>query len=235
MAMSRALDDIGLRLSEVHARIERACLRAGRKPASVRLLAVCKGHGPAAVRAAYAAGQREFGENYVQELKAKAEALAEHRDVRFRLIGRLQRNKAKLAAELAAAVDAVDSPELAVELSKRAEALGRELEVLIQVNLTGEGQKAGVSAEALPALIEVVRAQPALALRGLMGIPRAADDPELARPAFAALRALATRHGLSELSMGMSADLEVAVEEGATLVRVGTAIFGPRAARPEQG
>jgi PLP dependent protein len=224
--------DVAQRLSEVHARIERACSRAERDPRDVRLLAVGKGHGPDAIRAAYRAGQREFGENYVQECSTKAEALADLPDLRWRLIGRLQRNKAKLAAGIVAAVDTVDSRELAVELSQRAQALGRELEVLIQVNVDDEAHKAGVSPAALPALIEVVRAQPALVLVGLLAIPRVTREPEAARPAFAAMRALAARHGLRELSMGMSADLEVAVEEGATLVRVGTAIFGPRPARP---
>lgn len=223
---------IAERLSQVRARIDRACLRAGRDPASVRLLAVAKGHGPLAIRAAYASGQRDFGENYVQELEGKAKALLDLQDLRFRFIGRLQRNKAKLACELVHAVDTVDSEALARELSRRAGALGRELEVLIQVNVDREAQKAGVLPEQVPALIDTVRVLPALSLAGLLAIPRASEDPERARPAFAALRELARQHALRELSIGMSADLEVAVEEGATLVRVGTAIFGPRPQRP---
>jgi hypothetical protein len=229
--VSGAARDVAAALAEVQARIARACERGGRSPSAVRLLAVCKGHGAEAVRAAYAAGQREFGENYVQEMNAKAAALADLADLRWRLIGPLQRNKARLAAQLASAVDTVDSAELAAELSRRAAALGREIEVLIQVNVDREPQKAGVAPEGLPALIEAVRALPALSLQGLMAIPRAASAPELARPAFAALRALGGQHGLRELSMGMSDDLEIAVEEGATIVRVGTAIFGPRPPR----
>jgi pyridoxal phosphate enzyme (YggS family) len=228
MAVSERAADVAARLADVRARIDRALARAGRSPAGVRLLAVTKGHDAAAVRAAYAAGQREFGENYVQELKRKRELLADLPDLRFRLIGRLQRNKAKLAAEVASAVDTLDSAELAAELAERAQASGRALEVLLQVNVDREPQKAGVLPERLPDLVAAVRALPALSLRGLMTVPRAVEDPEQARGAFAALRELARQHGLTELSMGMSADLEVAVEEGATIVRVGTAIFGPR-------
>jgi len=222
--------DVAANLNEVRARIARACALAGRGADEVRLVAVCKGQSAQAVRAAHAAGQRDFGENYVQELKAKRDALADLADLRLRLIGRLQRNKAKIAADLATAVDSVDSAELAAELSRRAGALGRTLEVLLQVNVDREPQKAGVLPEALPALVDTVRALPALSLQGLMAIPRADDDLDLMRPAFAALRELARTHGLRELSMGMSADLEVAVAEGATIVRVGTAIFGARAA-----
>lgn len=216
------------RLSDVRGRLERACRRAGREVAAVRLLAVAKGHSPLAIRAAYDNGQRDFGESYVQELQGKAEALADLQELRFRFIGRLQRNKAKLASELVHAVDTIESEALARELSRRAADLGRELEVLIQVNVDREPQKAGVLPEQLPALASAVRELPALSLAGLLAIPRASEDPERARPAFAALRELARQHGLRELSMGMSADLEVAVEEGATLVRVGTAIFGAR-------
>ena len=222
---------IAQRLAEVRERIARACARAGRARDEVRLLAVAKGHGADAIRAAAAAGQREFGENYVNELKSKRAALADVPALRFRLIGKLQRNKAKDAAELASAVDTLDSLALAQELSRRAQARGRELEVLVQVNVDREPQKAGVAPEALEELVAAVRALPALALRGVLAITRATDDPESARPAFAALRELARQHGLPELSMGMSADLEVAIEEGATIVRVGTAIFGPRPPR----
>jgi PLP dependent protein len=222
---------IAQRLRAVHERIALACARAGRDPRAVRLVAVSKGHGPLAIRAAYAVGQREFGENYAQELRDKAAALSDLPDLRFRLIGHLQRNKAKLVVPLGAAVDTVDAVQLAEELSRRAEAIGRELEVLVQVNVDREPQKAGVLPEQLPELIAAVRGLPGLALRGLMVIPRADEDPEAARPAFARLAEIARAHGLPELSMGMSADLEVAVEEGATLVRVGTAIFGPRQPR----
>jgi PLP dependent protein len=229
VAVTAGPHDVAANLDEVRARIARASVLAGRRVDDVRLVAVCKGQSADAVRAAHAAGQREFGENYVQELKARRAALVDLPDLSFRLIGRLQRNKARIAAELAGAVDSVDSAELAAELSRRAGALDRTLEVLLQVNVDREPQKAGVSPDALPALIDAVRALPALSLQGLMAIPRAADDLELMRPSFAALRELADRHGLRELSMGMSADLEVAIAEGATIVRVGTAIFGARA------
>ena len=219
------------RLREVHARIERACAQAGREPGSVRLVAVSKGHGAEAIRAAYALGQREFGENYVQEWKAKRDALADLPELRMRLIGRLQRNKAKDAVLIADAVDSVDSLELAEALSQRAQARARPLEVLLQVNIDREPQKAGALPEALPELVRGVRALPGLRLLGLMAIPRAVDDPEEARPSFEALRALGQQLGLPELSMGMSADLEVAIAAGATLVRVGTAIFGDRPKR----
>jgi len=232
--VSAGAQDIAANLNEVRGRIARACALAGRSVDEVRLIAVCKGQSADAVRAAYAAGQREFAENYVQELKAKRDALVDLPGARFRLIGRLQRNKAKIAAELASAVDSVDSTELAAELAQRAGALGRTLEVMVQVNVDREPQKAGVLPETLPALIDAMRALPALSLQGLMAIPRAADDVELMRPAFAALRELGRRHALRELSMGMSADLEVAVVEGATIVRVGTAIFGARTAPAAQ-
>jgi pyridoxal phosphate enzyme (YggS family) len=205
-------------------------MRARREPAAVRLIAVSKGHGAEAIRAAYALGQREFGESYVQELKQKAGELADLAELRLRFIGRLQRNKAKDAAALAYAVDCVDSPALAEALDQRARTLGRTLELLLQVNVDREPQKAGALPEAVPELVERVRALPALQLRGLMAIPRASENPEQMRPAFAALRELARQLALPELSIGMSDDLEVAVEEGATMVRVGTAIFGPRPA-----
>jgi pyridoxal phosphate enzyme (YggS family) len=194
----------------------------------VRLLAVSKGQPARAIRAAYALGQREFGENYVQELKGKADELADLPELRIRFIGRLQRNKAKDVAALGCAVDCVDSLALASTLNERATALSRRLEVLIQVNVDREPQKAGVLPEDLAQLCAAVRGLPALSVAGLMAIPHAQDEPERARPAFHELRRLGAQLGLPELSMGMSSDLEVAIEEGATMVRVGTAIFGPR-------
>jgi hypothetical protein len=188
-------------------------------------------HSADAIRAAYAAGQRVFGENYVQELVAKAAATGDLPDVTFHFIGHLQRNKAKDVARLGVVVETVDSIRLAHALCQRAEAEGRTLDVMVQVNVGGESQKAGVLPEEVPALVAAVRAEPALVLRGLMTIPPEVDDPEDARAYFAHLRALRDAHapGLG-LSMGMSHDLEVAVEEGATHVRVGTAIFGERPA-----
>lgn len=223
--------DIAQRLSDVRARIRRACEKAGRREASVRLVAVAKGHTPAAIRAAYAEGQRDFGESYMQELVGKTSELADLTDIRWRFIGHLQQNKTKEAARIGCAIDVVDSQRVAEALGRRAQALGRRLEVMIEVNVAGEAQKAGCAVAEVQALVELVRATPSLNLGGLMAIPPAVEDPELSRPWFRALRQLGTRHGLGELSMGMSDDVEVAIEEGATMVRVGTAIFGLRPPR----
>jgi pyridoxal phosphate enzyme (YggS family) len=217
-------------LTAVHERIARACERAGRAQGSVALLAVSKGHGPDAIRAAYALGQREFGENYAQELADKARALADLTDLRLRFIGGLQRNKLKLLAPLGCAIETLAGAETARALHERLAALGRRCEVMIQVNVAAEAQKSGIAAHELAELVAEVRALPSLELRGLMTIPKAAD-PAGARASYRQLRELAAAHGLRELSMGMSDDLEVAVEEGATRVRVGTAIFGPRLTR----
>lgn len=217
---------IAARLAEVNARIARAAERTKRDPASVHLVAVSKMHDAAAIREAYDAGQRVFGENYVQELAGKAKQLAALPDLTWHFIGHLQRNKVKDVLATNAVVETVDSIRLAEEIAKRATPEA-PVPVLLQVNVAREAQKSGASIEELPALIAQVRALPMLALRGLMTIPPA-GTPEDARPHFRALRALAAEHALADLSMGMSADLEVAVEEGATLVRVGTAIFGAR-------
>lgn len=200
-----------------------------RLPPGVTLIAVSKTQPAEAVREAYAAGQRHFGENYAQEWRAKAEALADLPDLTWHFIGSLQTNKAKYLAGKVAWVHTVDRLELARELSRRCAAAGATMNVLLEVNLGGEAQKGGCAPAEAPALAEAVRALPALALRGLTCIPPPEEDP---RPHFQALRALRDRLGLAELSMGMSADWPVAVEEGATFVRVGTAIFGERAPRP---
>jgi pyridoxal phosphate enzyme (YggS family) len=202
-------------------------------------LAVSKYQSLDAMRAAYAVGQREFGENYVQELASKAAALGDLRDLRWHLIGRLQRNKAKDAVRIGCTVQTLDSLRLAQVLAARATELGRVVEVWLQVNVSNEPQKAGVSPSELPPLAAAVRALSALKLQGLMTIPNASATPDESRRHFRHLRELAEALGLSELSMGMSHDLELAIEEGATLVRVGTAIFGPRksaepASRSEQ-
>lgn len=216
-------------LDATHARIAAACARSGRAVASVRLLAVAKKQPVEAIAAAYALGQRDFGENYMQELATKARALGELPELRFRLIGHLQKNKAKDAAKVGCAVDTVDSVELADVLDRRAQLEGRTLDVLIEVNIDDEPQKGGVRRADVAALADHIRSLPALRFEGLLCIPRASDDPEHARPAFAALRELGAQLGTRELSMGMSDDLDVAIEEGSTMVRVGTAIFGPRA------
>ena len=220
--------EIASAIERVQERIEHACERAGRDPGSVRLVAVSKGHPEEVIRAAYAAGMRVFGENYAQELAAKASALSDLRDIRWRFIGHLQRNKIKLIEGARATVDTVDSARLAQALSARAGASGTDLEVLLQVNVGGEAQKSGCTPDEVPALVEAVRALPNISLRGLMTVAPHLDEVEATRPFFATLRGLAEANGLPELSMGMTHDLEQAVAEGATMLRIGTAIFGPR-------
>jgi pyridoxal phosphate enzyme (YggS family) len=215
-------------LDATRSRIADACTRAQRDPMSVRLLAVSKKQPPEAIAAAYALGQRDFGENYVQELATKLSALGELNGARFRLIGHLQKNKAKDAAKLGCAVDTVDSIELADMLDKRAQAAGVVLECLIEVNVDAEPQKGGVLLADVEPLADHIRTLKALRLEGLLCIPKPSDEAEDSRAAFAKLRELGARLGTRELSMGMSDDLDIAVEEGATMVRIGTAIFGPR-------
>ena len=217
-------DDLADRLAEVRERIAKACARAYRDPAHVHLLAVTKVFGPEAVRDAYALGLREFGENYVQELERKAPALADLTEARFHLIGHLQSNKSKKAAQLFSSIDSIDTAKLAARLDSE----GKPLEVMIEVKLSGEESKSGAAEEDLPAIADAIRLCPNLTLRGLMTVPPWSEDAELSRPYFARLRELAARFQLPELSMGMSNDLEVAIEEGATWVRVGTALFGKR-------
>lgn len=233
--MSQTNDDserIQARLAEVRAGIEAATQRAGRAPGSVRLVAVSKNKPAEAIRAAYAAGQRDFGENYAQELEEKAAALADLDGIRWHAIGQLQRNKAKVVARIARFVHAVDREELAVELGRRASAAGVTLEALIEVNVSGEASKGGCVPASLGELLGVIRRLEGLRVVGLMTIPPASDEAEAARPVFAALRALRDEHGgaaaLPELSMGMTHDYPIAIAEGATMVRVGTAIFGSR-------
>jgi pyridoxal phosphate enzyme (YggS family) len=224
---------IAARLAEVRARIERAAVAAGRDPSRVTLVAVSKTKGPEAVREAYEAGQRIFGESYARELASKAEALADLPDMEWHFIGHLQTNKARLVARHAHVVHTVDSEALARELGKRAAREGRvlPLPVLIEVSVGGEPQKAGAAPSEIAEVMRAVQAQESLALRGLMTVPPA-GDPAVARRVFETLFSLRNLHGgaavLPDLSMGMTGDLEVAVACGATLVRVGTAIFGAR-------
>jgi PLP dependent protein len=224
-------------LNDVRARIHAAAVASGREPASVSLVAVSKTQPADAVREAYAAGQRDFGENYVQELLQKAEQLRDLPELRWHLIGHLQRNKARQVVSLVSLVHTVDTAELASELAKRfATAVGmtaaRRLHVLVEVSIASEPQKHGVAPTELAQLLESIEALPALSLRGLMCVPPFTEDPAGARPFFAELCRLRELHGgaarLPELSMGMTHDLEAAVSAGATLVRVGTAIFGAR-------
>lgn len=211
--------DVKSGLTQVRDRIASACARAGRDVGSVKLIAVSKLQPVEKLRAALDAGQAAFGENYAQELRDKS---AELSGVEWHFLGALQTNKVKLVVGKAALIHTCDRLALAQEISKRAQS---EQRVLLEVNVGREPQKAGVTPEEAAALLEQVRALQRLKVDGLMCIPPAEGDP---RQHFVALRELAAKLGLRELSMGMSADYEIAIEEGATLVRVGTAIFGER-------
>lgn len=212
------------RLTAVRERISRACDRARRDPASVRLLAVTKIFGPEAIRAAYDAGLREFGENYVQEMERKSPAVADLAGARFHLIGHLQSNKTKKAAQLFTAIDSIDSARLVSRLDSE----NTPLDITIEVKLSDEAAKTGANPAELDEIVAAVRASKNLTLRGLMTVPPWSEDAELSRPYFARLRELAAEYHVAELSMGMSNDMEVAIEEGATWVRIGTALFGSR-------
>jgi hypothetical protein len=244
------MPSIADRLEKVRQQIAIAEKSAGRAAGSVDLIAVSKLHPASAIREAYAAGQRDFGENYVQELVSKAEELRDLEGLRFHLIGHLQSNKARQIVADVACVHSVDSASLAREIGKRAHAIGRTIPVLIQVNVAAEAQKSGCTIANLPALVATVIETQGVTLTGLMTIPPQDDDPEASRPHFARLRELLatlpamppraqgelsqraqgelSQRAQGELSMGMSHDLEVAIREGATMVRVGTAIFGER-------
>ena len=224
------------RLQDVTQRLTNACTRAARSADSVTLLAVSKTQPAEALREAFAAGQRAFGENYVQEALTKMEALADLRSqLQWHLIGPLQSNKTRVVAEAFDWVHSVDRLKIAERLCEQRPAWAAPLQVCLQVNISGEVSKSGVPAEEVPALAEAVARLPdtRLRLRGLMSIPEPADDPAVQREPHRRLRELLQRLNdrglaLDTLSMGMSADLEAAVLEGATLVRVGTAILGSR-------
>ncbi len=211
----------------LEARLAAACTRASRRRESVSLVAVSKLHPPQAVRLAWELGHRDFGENYAQELRDKHTALADCAGLRWHAIGPVQPKNAKYVAKAATVFHALERLEVAQELSKRR--TGAPLQCLIEVNVAGEASKAGVPPLEVPALIAQVRALPQLELVGLTAMPPLEEDPERSRPHFRALRELAAQHGLQQLSMGTTGDFEVAIEEGATLVRVGTALFGHRA------
>ncbi len=218
---------IAQRLADVRTRITAAAQAANRDANAVTLVAVSKKHTTASIEAAYAAGQRLFGESYVDELEGKMAALSHLSEIRFRFIGHLQRNKAKRIAALNVPVDSVDSLRLAQALHRaRQHEEGPPLPILVQLKLIDEPSKAGISAEALPELLAAVGELSTLRVQGLMTLPP--PDKELATAAFAKLAALADHHALPVRSMGMSGDLEEAIQAGATHVRVGTAIFGTR-------
>jgi len=223
---TRAIAAVSLRerLAQVRDRIERAAVGAGRDASTITLVAVTKVFPASVIREAYDAGLRDFGENYVQEFEAKAPEVADVTGARFHLIGHLQSNKSKKAAELFSVIQTVDSAKLARRLDESA----RPLDVMLEVKISLEEAKSGADPAELPALIDAVRVTKHLNLIGLMTMPPWSDDAEPSRPYFRRLRELALQFKLPHLSMGMSHDLEVAIEEGATFIRVGTALFGKR-------
>ena len=223
------MPEIQTNLERVRERIARAAERAGRSHDDVLLVGVSKTVDVHRIREAVAAGLGALGENRVQEARGKIAEIG--RPVAWHLVGHLQTNKVKDALELFDVIHSLDRIELARELDRRARARGRAVGTLLQVNVGGEERKGGWPPDSVEAALEATTRLGGLEVRGLMTIPPAVERPEEARGFFRALRALAERHGLPELSMGMSGDFEVAVEEGATMVRVGTAIFGPRPPR----
>lgn len=223
------MSDLQHRIDVIRAQIAEAAQRTGRDPGSVQLIAVSKRHPAAMVRAAYACGLRDFGENYVQELATKAEELADLTDLRWHLIGHLQTNKAKVVAKLAHCVHTLDNTRIVAELDQRARAAAHRLEVYIEVNIGDEAQKSGCHPNEVAALIDAIHSTSALSFKGLMTVGQRVDSAEAARETFVALRELRDRVAKgAALSMGMSGDFAVAIEEGSTCVRVGTAIFGER-------
>lgn len=212
------------RLARVRERMESAAARSRRNVADISLVAVTKVFPSSAIREAYEHGLREFGENYVQEFETKAPAVADLPGARFHLIGHLQSNKTRKAAEIFQVIETVDTPKLARRLNEA----GKRLSVMLEVKLSAEESKTGCAPETIPAILDELKTAPNLELLGLMTVPPWSEDPEVARPYFARLREIAAKHGLPQLSMGMSHDFEAAIEEGATTIRVGTALFGSR-------
>lgn len=223
---------IARRLEAINGRIDAACRRTGRDPRNVTLLGVTKKKSIDVVRNAITAGITDIGENYVQELVEKAQAVGP--GPRWHFIGHLQRNKVRVVAPIVSLIHGVDSERLAVEIDSEGNRLGRPLPILIQVNTSGENSKSGVpSSEAIELAVRIDQL-PAIDLQGLMTIPAPADDPEQARPLFRELRLIRDRieqqtsRSLPHLSMGMTDDFDVAIEEGSTIIRIGTALFGSR-------
>jgi len=225
--------DLAANLETIRQRIRAACERAGRNPDSVTLLAVSKTHPPETIKAAADCGQVYFGENKVQEAKAKIPLCPGK--LRWHFIGHLQSNKCRDAVELFEMIQSVDSLSLAQEINKRAEQAARRMPVLIEVNVAGEASKFGCKPEQLLAELKQLNALPRIEIHGLMTVPPWSPEAEDSRPHFRRLRELKAKceqvlgAPLPHLSMGMSGDFEIAIEEGATMVRVGTALFGPRA------
>ncbi|HOE66885.1 MAG TPA: YggS family pyridoxal phosphate-dependent enzyme [Candidatus Hydrogenedentes bacterium] len=210
-------------LTRVRDHIETAALRAGRRPSDVRIIAVTKSVGLPEVHALWKLGVRDFAENRLDSARGKIAGFTFRPT--WHMIGNVQRRKAREVVQLFDAIDAVDRPELALELEKRCAELGRTLPVLLEVNVSHEATKHGVGPEQLPGLLDAMAQCPHLRAEGLMTMAPFEADPEATRPVFATLRELAAQYGLHELSMGMTNDYQVAVEEGATQVRIGTALF----------
>ena len=233
---ANTVDEFRQHLADVNTRIAAACARAGRDPAGVRLLPVSKTVPEARLRNAYAAGCRTLGENKVQEAHGKWRAMADLPDLRWSIIGHLQTNKAKQVAEFASEFQALDSLRVAEALDRRLQALGRSLDVLVQVNTSNEESKFGLPPDQAEAFVKRMPAFSSLRVRGLMTLALFSEDAAKVRPCFARLRELRDRLrqsapdgvAMDELSMGMSGDYELAIDEGSTIVRVGQAIFGAR-------
>jgi PLP dependent protein len=228
-------EQLSERLRRVRARIARACEKSRRDPGSVRLIAVTKTHGAETVRTAIRAGLADFGENRVQEAVEKIEALrSDFPALSWTLIGRLQTNKVKMALKYFQEIQSVDRGSLLEKIAREARVQAKIVPILLEVNIGGQESKAGVAPESCRGLLEKALAEPAVLVRGLMSVPPPREDPEEARPSFRELARLRARleqetgSVLPELSMGMSHDFEVAIEEGATQVRIGTALFGER-------
>lgn len=234
---AESVDDFRHNLAIVQARIAAACQRAGRDPAQVRLLPVSKTKPESSLRLAYAAGCRMLGENKPQEAYGKWEAMQDLPDLQWSVIGHLQTNKAKLVARFATEFQALDSLRVAEALERRLQVEGRGLDVLVQVNTSGETSKYGLSPDDVAGFIRALTAFPALRVRGLMTLALFSADAAQVRQCFVRLRGLRdglrscapSAYSLDQLSMGMSGDYEIAIEEGATIVRIGQAIFGARA------
>lgn len=233
---AESVADFQLHLAAVHARIADACRRVGRDPASVRLLPVSKTMDEASIRLAYAAGLRFLGENKVQEAHRKWEAMSDLADLQWSIIGHLQTNKAKLVAQFASEFQALDSLRSAVALDRRLQTEGRSLDVFVQVNTSGEVSKYGMDPDEVSGFLREMPAYSSLRVRGLMTLALFSSDAARVRECFILLQTLRDHLrqeapdgiGLDELSMGMSGDFEIAIEEGSTVVRVGQAIFGAR-------
>lgn len=220
------------RIQAVEQRLAAAVQKAGRRRSDIQLVAVTKKFSSAVIQEAYQAGLREFGENYVQEFAAKRPAMGDFPHARYHLIGHLQSNKARIAVALFDVIQTVDSPKLLERLNDVAGEQGKQLHVLLEIKLSDEASKTGARPEEIPAVLQAAATCQNVRVSGLMTMPPWSEDAEVSRPYFRSLAGLARQYSLPELSMGMSNDFEVAIEEGATIVRVGTALFGARPKPP---